>query len=64
MSEPATLIVQVRDRASLDLVVTTDDLTVVTAVVNAIQARLGLHTKAPLRVVRKPPEAPDGAGGR
>ena len=62
MSEPATLIVQVRDRASLDLVVTTDDLTVVTAVVNAIQARLGLKTKAtPLRVVG-PPEAPDGAG--
>jgi hypothetical protein len=60
MSAPATLILQVRDRETLDLLVTTDDLVVVNATVRALEARLGVKTKTPLRVV-KPVEAPDGS---
>ena len=60
-SEGGGLILQLRSADTLGLVITTDDPAVVGAAVRALEARLGVKTKTPLRVV-KPAQAPDGSG--
>jgi hypothetical protein len=55
----ARLIIQVRDRESLDLLITKDDLAVVTAAVRALQVRLGVTPKlSGLWAIDKPPPWP------
>jgi len=64
----AKLIVQVRDRESFDLLVTTDDLEVVSATMHALVGRLGLKASVKssppsLRVVKPAHVPPDEPGG-
>jgi hypothetical protein len=54
----SSLIIQIRDRASLDLLVTTDDRAIVDATLHAVERRLGAKIQTvPLRILR--PETPD-----
>jgi hypothetical protein len=57
-SERGGLILQLRSGDTLGLVITTDDPAVVDAAVRALEARLGVKTRPPLRIL-KPAEAPD-----
>jgi hypothetical protein len=54
----SSLIIQIRDRASLDLLVTTDDRAIVNATLHAVERRLGAKIQTvPFRILR--PETPD-----